>query len=157
MKIGMNHHFFSFFLVLVLHFVFFFFLAHSKRSLNPRVSLQQLYGLQRSTLHITKITLKIMFLEQFTCTYTKVFRGFFISCSPIFSYLGLMLSCIAGSWHQSTSLGGSPQCPFWAHPNPLNLWEPQTVKSKEIHNTGIPRFTLLMWGHKIKTTEAKTT
>ena len=25
-----------------------------------------------------------------------------------------------------------------------------------IHYTGIPRFTLLMWGHKTKTAEAKT-
>ena len=88
-----------------------------------------LYGLQRSTLHITKITLKIMFLEQFTCTYTKVFRGFFISCSPILFFI----SWPHAQLHLLASVGIS-QRPLGAHPNPLNLWDPQTVKNKEILN-----------------------
>ena len=111
MKIGMYHHFFSFFSNSFTFCFVFLFLAHSKRSLNPRVSLQQLYGLQsRSTLHITKITLKIMFLEQFTCTYTKVFRGFSFLVPPFFHTMASCSVAFAGlCWHQSTSFGGSPQ------------------------------------------------
>ena len=57
-----------------------------------------------------------------------MFRGFFISCSPI-----LFIPWPHAQLHLLASVGIS-QRPLGAHPNPLNLWEPQTVKSKEIQN-----------------------